>query len=62
MRICTRRAIDDPLLRDKSVRHLDLTVKINQAIATRCDQLAETFRGMFSLASARYWLKFVHTA
>lgn len=37
-------------------------LKINRAIATRYDQLAETFLGMFSLASARYWLKFVHAA
>ncbi len=37
-------------------------LKINRAIATRYDQLAETFLGMFSLASARYWLKFVRAA
>ena len=37
-------------------------LKINRAIATRYDQLAETFLGMLHLASARYWLKFVHTA
>jgi len=37
-------------------------LKINRAIATRYDQLAETFLGMLHLASARYWLKFVHAA
>ena len=37
-------------------------LKINRAIATRYDQLAETFLRMLFLASARYWLKFVHAA
>jgi len=37
-------------------------LKINRAIATRYDQLADSFLGMLSLASARYWLKFVHVA
>jgi transposase len=37
-------------------------LKINRAIATRYDQLAETFLGMLFLASARYWIKFVHAA
>jgi transposase len=37
-------------------------LKINRAIATRYDQLAESFLGMLFLASARYWLKFVYTA
>jgi hypothetical protein len=37
-------------------------LKINRAVAKRCDQLAETFLGMLSLAAARYWIKFVHTA
>jgi len=37
-------------------------LKINRAIATRYDQLAETFLGILFLASARYWLKFVHAA
>ena len=31
-------------------------LKINRAIATRYDQLAETFLGMVHIASARYWL------
>lgn len=35
--------------------------KINHASATRYDQLAGSFLGMLVLASARYWLKFVHT-
>ena len=37
-------------------------LKINHATATRYDQLAKTFIGMVHIASARYWLKFVHTA
>jgi transposase len=37
-------------------------LKINRAIATRYDQLADSFLGMLFLASARYWLKFVHAA
>jgi len=43
---------------ERGIGHL----KINRAIATRYDQLAETFLGMLFLASARYWLKFVHAA
>nr|WP_256215305.1 IS5 family transposase [Sphingobium sp. AP50] len=31
---------------------------INRAIATRYDQLANSFLGMVHLATARYWLKF----
>jgi ABC-type glutathione transport system ATPase component len=34
-------------------------LKINRAIATRYGQLAGSFLGML-LASARYWIKFVH--
>lgn len=37
-------------------------LKINRAIATRYDQLSDSFLGMLYLASARYWLKFVHAA
>ena len=37
-------------------------LKINRAIATRYDQLAETFMSMVHIATARYWLKFVHAA
>jgi transposase len=37
-------------------------LKINRAVATRYDQLAETFLGMLYLAAARYWIKFVHAA
>jgi transposase len=37
-------------------------LKINRAVATRYDQLAETFLGMLYLAAARYWMKFVHAA
>jgi transposase len=43
---------------ERMIGHL----KINRAVATRYDQLAETFLGMLSLAAARYWIKFVHTA
>lgn len=37
-------------------------LKINRAIATRYDQLANSFLGMVHLATAGYWLKFVHAA
>ncbi|MBG6120989.1 transposase [Sphingobium sp. JAI105] len=37
-------------------------LKINRAIATRYDQLANSFLGMVHLATIRYWLKFVHAA
>ena len=37
-------------------------LKINRTSATRYDQLAETFLGMVHIASARYWIKFVHAA
>ena len=34
----------------------------DRAIATRYDQLANSFLGMVHIATARYWLKFVHAA
>ncbi|VXD01382.1 transposase [Sphingomonas sp. 8AM] len=37
-------------------------LKIIRAIATRYDQLASSFLGMVHLATARYWLEFVHAA
>jgi hypothetical protein len=37
-------------------------LKINRAIATRYDQLTDSFMGMLYLATARYWIKFVHAA
>jgi len=37
-------------------------LKVNRGIATRYDQLASSFLGMVHLATARYWLKFVHAA
>lgn len=37
-------------------------LKINRAIATRYDQLAASFMSMVHIATARYWLKFVHAA
>jgi hypothetical protein len=36
--------------------------KINRAIATRYDQLAQSFLGMVQTAAVRYWLKLVHIA
>lgn len=35
-------------------------LKINPAIATAYDQLANSFLGMVHLATARYWRKFLH--
>ena len=37
-------------------------LKINRSIATRYDQLANSFLGMVHIATARYWLKFVDAA
>ncbi|MEO1969298.1 MAG: IS5 family transposase [Sphingomonadaceae bacterium] len=37
-------------------------LKIYRVIATRYDQLANSFLGMVHLATARYWLQFVHAA
>ncbi|WP_395396511.1 transposase (plasmid) [Novosphingobium sp. BL-8A] len=37
-------------------------LRINRAIGTRYDQLANSFLGMVHLATARYWLKFAHAA
>ena len=37
-------------------------LKINRAIATRYDQLADSFFGMLYIATTRYWIKFVHAA
>ena len=37
-------------------------LKINRAIATRYDKLAESFLGMLHVAAIKFWLKFVHTA
>ena len=37
-------------------------LKINRAIATRYDQLANSFMSMVHIATARHWLKFVHAA
>jgi transposase len=37
-------------------------LRINRAIATRYDQLAESILSMVHIAAARYWLKFVHAA
>jgi transposase len=35
-------------------------LKINRAIATRYDQLADSFLGMLFIVSACYWIKFFH--
>ena len=37
-------------------------LKINRAVATRYDQLANSFLGMLYPATARYWIKIVHAA
>jgi hypothetical protein len=37
-------------------------LKINRAIATRYDQLADSFLGMLYITPACYWFKFVHAA
>jgi Transposase DDE domain len=37
-------------------------LKTNRALATRYEQLAESFLGMLYLAAARYSIKFVHAA
>jgi transposase len=37
-------------------------LKINRAVATRYDQLAESFLSMVQIAALRHWLKFVHAA
>ena len=37
-------------------------LKINRVITTRYDQLVNSFLGMVHLATAAYWLKFVHAA
>jgi transposase len=36
-------------------------LKINRAIATRYEKLAESFLGMLRLTAIRYWLKFIHS-
>jgi transposase len=41
---------------ERMIGHL----KINRAIATRYDQLADSFLGMLYIASARYWIKFAY--
>jgi transposase len=37
-------------------------MKINRARAMRYDQLAESFMSTVHVATARYWLHFVHAA
>jgi transposase len=37
-------------------------LKIYRAIATHYDQLGSSFLGMVHVATARYWLRFAHTA
>ena len=49
-------ALSSTPLHRAGVGHL----KINRAIATRYDQLVDSFLGMLYLATARYWIKFVH--
>jgi transposase len=42
---------------ERMIGHL----KINRAIATRYDKLADSFLGMLHLAATRDWIKFVHS-
>jgi hypothetical protein len=46
----------------KSRPHVIGHLKINRAFATRYDQLVESLLGMLYIATARYWIKFVHAA
>ena len=43
---------------ERMIGHL----KINRALATRYDKLAESLLGMLHLAAVRLWLKYVHSA
>ncbi len=43
-----------------SIERMFGRLKINRSIATRYDQLANSFLSMVHLAAARYWIKFVH--
>ena len=43
---------------ERALGHL----KINRAVATRYDRLAGGLLGMLFIASARFWIKFVHAA
>jgi transposase len=58
-----------PHLRAQMWWRLDIPVRdpaalraICLAVATRYDQLADSFLGMLYIATARYWIKFVHAA
>ena len=54
---------DRPLYKQRNrIERMFGHLRINRAIATRYDQLADSFLGMVHLATARYWLKFVHAA
>ena len=47
----------------KETKLYSLHFKVTRiAIATRYDELADSFLGMLYLATARYWIKFVHAA
>ena len=37
-------------------------LNIDRAIAIRYDQLANSFLDMVYIATARYWIKFIHAA
>lgn len=59
----SRFVIDRTLYRQRNrIKRMFGHLKVNRAIATRCDQLAETFLSMVYIASTRYWLKFVRAA
>ena len=54
---------DRPLYKQRNrIERMFGHLKINRAIATRYDQLTNSFLSMVHLATARYWLKFVHAA
>ncbi|WP_240339259.1 IS5 family transposase [Novosphingobium sp. BW1] len=46
----------------KRIERMFGPLKSNRAIATRYDQLANSFLGMVHIATIRYWLKFVQAA
>lgn len=56
-------AWDAVLYRDRNrIERMFGRLKINRAIATRYDKLADSFLGMLHLAAIRLWIKYVHTA
>jgi transposase len=59
----TQIAWDAVLYKDRNrIERMFGRLKINRAIATRYDKLAESFLGMLHLAAIRLWIKYVHSA